>query len=556
MRTRSRSRRGKKKEDLSCAEEGMLQVKYINSYIGSGVFALSDIEKGRLIVLYEGELITKEEGERRHAKYSTQDGSFLFFFSHKGNKLCIDATHATGMGRMINDNHKKPNCKVVVEEKDGVPALSIYSIRPIFRGQELCFDYKDSSAHWRKKNAELKDLFQEPEFMNVTPTVVVISKDGQDSSFFPLCNRFCLIGRDRNCDIIVSSKDVDDVHCQLEVYMGEVFLTYFSGVKEKQLHCGDTFQVGERHFRIGKQKTLSNDETVGHVENEKDIRFENEIANDGGCDLSMIDCHQSHDDRVTTSNDKTVTHVENEQYIRLENEVVSNGDCDLSVIVCHQSYNDKKTLSTDETMSNAENEQDIRFENEIANDKGRDISLIDCHQGHDDRETTSNDETVTHVENEQYIRLENGDSDLSVIVCHQSHDDKKTLSTDGTMSTAENEHDNRFENEIANDKGRDISLMDCHQSHDDREITSNDETVTHVENEQYMRLENGDSDLSVIVCHQSHDDKKTLSTDGTMSTAENEHDNRFENEIANDKGRDISLMDCHQSHDDREVMEI
>jgi SET domain-containing protein len=51
------------------------------------VFALSDIEKGRLIVLYEGELITKEEGERRHAKYSTQDGSFLFFFSHKGNKL-------------------------------------------------------------------------------------------------------------------------------------------------------------------------------------------------------------------------------------------------------------------------------------------------------------------------------------------------------------------------------------------------------------------------------------------------------------------------------------
>jgi hypothetical protein len=34
MRTRSRSRRGKKKEDLSCAEEGMLQVKYINSYIG------------------------------------------------------------------------------------------------------------------------------------------------------------------------------------------------------------------------------------------------------------------------------------------------------------------------------------------------------------------------------------------------------------------------------------------------------------------------------------------------------------------------------------------
>jgi SET domain-containing protein len=51
------------------------------------VFAQSNIEKGRLIVHYEGELLTNEEGERRHAKYSTQDGSFLFFFSHKRNKL-------------------------------------------------------------------------------------------------------------------------------------------------------------------------------------------------------------------------------------------------------------------------------------------------------------------------------------------------------------------------------------------------------------------------------------------------------------------------------------
>ena len=34
-----------------------------------------------------------------------------------------------------------------------------------------------------------------------------------------------------------------------------------------------------------------------------------------------------------------MTHVENEQYIRLE-----NGDSDLSVIVCHQSHNDKKVM--------------------------------------------------------------------------------------------------------------------------------------------------------------------------------------------------------------------
>ena len=33
------------------------------------------------------------------------------------------------------------------------------------------------------------------------------------------------------------------------------------------------------------------------AENEHDIRFENEIANDKGRDISLMDCHQSHDDR-------------------------------------------------------------------------------------------------------------------------------------------------------------------------------------------------------------------------------------------------------------------
>ena len=32
------------------------------------------------------------------------------------------------------------------------------------------------------------------------------------------------------------------------------------------------------------------------AENEHDNIFENEIANDKGRDISLIDCHQSHDD--------------------------------------------------------------------------------------------------------------------------------------------------------------------------------------------------------------------------------------------------------------------
>jgi hypothetical protein len=36
---------------------------------------------------------------------------------------------------------------------------------------------------------------------------------------------------------------------------------------------------------------------MSNAENEQDIRFENEIANDKGRDISLIDCHQGHDDR-------------------------------------------------------------------------------------------------------------------------------------------------------------------------------------------------------------------------------------------------------------------
>jgi hypothetical protein len=51
---------------------------------------------------------------------------------------------------MINDEHKKPNSKVVVEDNNGQPSLCIYSIRRILRGEEICFDYNDPSVPWRK----------------------------------------------------------------------------------------------------------------------------------------------------------------------------------------------------------------------------------------------------------------------------------------------------------------------------------------------------------------------------------------------------------------------
>jgi hypothetical protein len=52
-------------------------------FTGSGVFAVGNIDKGALLTYYEGELISKEEGDRRHENYEESDGSFLFFFKFK-----------------------------------------------------------------------------------------------------------------------------------------------------------------------------------------------------------------------------------------------------------------------------------------------------------------------------------------------------------------------------------------------------------------------------------------------------------------------------------------
>jgi SET domain-containing protein len=58
---------------------------------------------------------------------------------------------------MINDDHRRPNSKVVVEDKDSRPTLCIYSIKPILIGEEICFDYKDSSVPWRKVCIDIPD---------------------------------------------------------------------------------------------------------------------------------------------------------------------------------------------------------------------------------------------------------------------------------------------------------------------------------------------------------------------------------------------------------------
>ncbi|XP_078329658.1 uncharacterized protein LOC144624151 [Crassostrea virginica] len=98
------------------------------------------------------------EGERRETTYAEDLGSYLFFFSHRGKKFCIDATFSKRFGRFINDAARiDPACNaematLFVNKK---PALALFARRFIPAGEEIRYDYGVPDLHWRcQGNAE------------------------------------------------------------------------------------------------------------------------------------------------------------------------------------------------------------------------------------------------------------------------------------------------------------------------------------------------------------------------------------------------------------------
>lgn len=101
---------------------------------GKGVFALTDIDKGEIIIEYVGEVITWKEALRRHP-HDPKDPNHTFYF-HIDKKHVIDALYGGNSSRWINHSCK-PNCQP--DEEEG--RVFITAIRDIKAGEELSYDY-------------------------------------------------------------------------------------------------------------------------------------------------------------------------------------------------------------------------------------------------------------------------------------------------------------------------------------------------------------------------------------------------------------------------------
>ena len=116
----------------------------------TGVYTKEDIPKATKIIEYVGELISKEEGDKRadeqekKSKENPKYGRVYIFDLNK--KYDLDGNFPWNLARFINHSCK-PNCKY---KKEG-NKIWIVSKRNVKKGEEITFDYgydlKDYKEH-------------------------------------------------------------------------------------------------------------------------------------------------------------------------------------------------------------------------------------------------------------------------------------------------------------------------------------------------------------------------------------------------------------------------
>ena len=113
----------------------MSDIEVLSSAVhGKGVFATRHMAAGEAVIEYVGEIISMGEAIARHP-HDPQDPNHTFYFQLDDQRV-IDAVRDGNDSKWINHSCR-PNC--VPDEVKG--RIFIKTRRPVFRGEELTFDY-------------------------------------------------------------------------------------------------------------------------------------------------------------------------------------------------------------------------------------------------------------------------------------------------------------------------------------------------------------------------------------------------------------------------------
>ncbi|XP_045915514.1 uncharacterized protein LOC123977076 [Micropterus dolomieu] len=134
---------------VACKDKPFLEERFIDSSKGRGVFTHKAIKPSMFVVEYRGNIVSHKDTSSRKKCGDTLN-SFLFEFSWKGAHWCVDASKDDRtLGRLVNDDHISPNCEMKKIVYEGKPHLCLFAVKEISPGEEITYNYGDSSYPWR-----------------------------------------------------------------------------------------------------------------------------------------------------------------------------------------------------------------------------------------------------------------------------------------------------------------------------------------------------------------------------------------------------------------------
>ena len=132
-------------KNMELPREHLYYIRWINRYLGYGVFANSNIPANTFIGEYTG-IIKK----RNNRKNRFNDYVFSYDLCGKSTRWCIDAKHEGNFTRFLNHSDQ-PNLTSRWIIKDGITHIILYSNRFIPIGQQLTYCY--GPWYWKSRSA-------------------------------------------------------------------------------------------------------------------------------------------------------------------------------------------------------------------------------------------------------------------------------------------------------------------------------------------------------------------------------------------------------------------
>jgi uncharacterized protein len=132
------------KKEIAAAFIPEVTVRWIDGFVGWGVFAAKAFKKGEFIAEYFG----KVRRRRRQDKYNSYGFEYAIA-PHVRTRYTIDAETQGGLARFVNHSDH-PNVLSAPATVDSVSHVILIAGEPIQEGEQLCYDY--GPDYWSRRS--------------------------------------------------------------------------------------------------------------------------------------------------------------------------------------------------------------------------------------------------------------------------------------------------------------------------------------------------------------------------------------------------------------------